>query len=55
MEKIVWVNSSRGIKGTDGLDEVNRMLADGWSVKLIATCATNSISSGQAYVVLEKK
>ena len=51
----MWINSSRGIKGTDGLNEVNRMFADGWSVKLIATCATNGISVGKAYVVLEKK
>lgn len=55
MGKIVWVNSSCGIKGNDGLDEINRMFADAWSVKLISACATNSMNFGQAYIVLEKK
>lgn len=56
MQKIVWVRSSANAKSVDdGLDEVNRYLEQGWSVKLISACATNNMNFGQAYIVLEKE
>ncbi|MCQ4934860.1 hypothetical protein [Anaerotignum propionicum] len=59
MEKIIWVRSTEktlGVKEDDGLDTVNRYLAEGWSVKHIAACAVGeSLSRGQAYIVIEKK
>lgn len=54
MEKILWINSSSGIKRNDGLEEVNKLLKDGWTVKLISACATNNMNFGQAYIVIEK-
>ena len=55
MEKVLWINSSAGIKKDDGLEEVNKLLNDGWTVKLISACATNNMNFGQAYIVIEKK
>ena len=59
MEKIIWVKSNVkmiGSKEDDGLEVVNRYLEDGWEVKHISACAMgDSIYSGQAYIVIEKK
>ena len=59
MEKIIWVRSNGkmiGAKEDDGLELVNRYLADGWSVKHISACTVgDSINQGQAYIVIEKK
>lgn len=58
MEKVIWVRSNGkmlGAKETDGLDIVNNYLEEGWKVKHITACAVgDSISSGQAYIVIEK-
>lgn len=57
MEKILRVVSTQGFKKVDdGLDEVNKYLADGWKVKHISACAMGDSSlSGQAYIVIEKE
>ena len=55
VQKIVWIKSYSSVKNTDdGLTEVNEYLKQGWVVKMLSTCATNSLNQGQAYVVLEK-
>ena len=58
MEKILWVRSNGkmlGAKENDGLNIVNKYLEEGWKVKFISACALGeSITSGQAYVVIEK-
>lgn len=44
-----------GVKENDGLDEVNKYLEEGWKVKHISACSmSDSISVGQAYIVIEK-
>ena len=56
MEKIIYVSSYTGPgEDKDGLDVVNKMLEEGWKVKLISSCAagTNPYHS-KAYIVLEK-
>lgn len=57
MEKIIWVNSYRGIRNMDdGLEVVNEYLEKGWKVKMISACAMgDAAGSGQAYVVIEKE
>ena len=58
MEKVIWVRSNEKMIGapeSDGLDVVNKYLEQGWKVKLISACAFgDSISKGQAYIVIEK-
>ena len=56
MEKIFWIRSEENSDTiNDGLDEVNTYLEQGWKVKMISACAMgDAITSGQAYVVLEK-
>ena len=40
----------------DGLKEVNSFLEQGWKVKMISACSMgDAITSGQAYIVLEKE
>ncbi len=59
MEKVIWVRSNTkmiGAKEDDGLSLVNRYLEEGWRVKHISACAMgDSISQGQAYIVIEKE
>jgi len=59
MEKVLWVTSTLkmlGVKGDDGLKEVNDYLEKGWAVKHISACAMGESSTcGQAYIVIEKK
>ena len=59
MGKIIWVKSNMkmiGAKESDGLEEVNKYLAQGWTVKHISAAPVgDSIYAGQAYVVIEKK
>lgn len=58
MEKVLWVRSNMkmiGAQENDGLEEVNMYLQNGWKVKHIAACPLgDSISTGQAYIVIEK-
>jgi len=57
MEKIFWVRSEEyDGKIDDGLKEVNSFLEQGWKVKMISACSMgDAITSGQAYIVLEKE
>ena len=56
MEKIFWIRSEEhDLKIDDGLNEVNSYLEQGWKVKMISACSMgDAITSGQAYIVLEK-
>lgn len=65
MEKIVWCWSDLDEGEEKGSDEVNRLLSQGWEVKMISSSAAGAGAEmsvgcpwgvyGQAYVVLEKK
>ena len=64
MEKLVWLHSylhkhHDSEKYTEtGSEEVNRLLAQGWTVKSVTsnlTRAGEKSALGQAYVVLEKR
>lgn len=57
MEKIIWIlnNKSRNRPGTNSRPEVNKLLQEGWKVKLMSSCAAGDYSGvSHVYVVLEK-
>ena len=54
MEKIIWLRNS-GSGGINSLPEVNKLLKEGWKVKMLSSCATGDYASdSHVYIVLEK-
>lgn len=57
MEKILYIRSVLRMDGRveDGLQEVNKWLEDGWSVKMISAAPNRDSMTTYAYVVIEKR
>ena len=55
MEKIIWLHNS-GSGGINSLPEVNRLLKEGWKVKMLSSCAAGDYTTdSHVYIVLEKE
>lgn len=54
MEKIIWIHNC-GDGGMSSMPEVNKLLKEGWRVKLLSSCAAGDYASdSHVYIVLEK-
>lgn len=55
MEKIIWLHNS-GSGGINSLPEVNKLLKEGWKVKMLSSCAAGDYTTdSHVYIVLEKR
>ena len=53
MEKIIWIHNC-GDGGMNSMSEVNKLLQEGWRVKLLSSCAGDHAAHSHVYIVLEK-
>ena len=57
MEKILWIlnDKSRNQPGINSMPEVNKLLQEGWQVKLMSSCAAGDYyGASHVYIVLKK-
>lgn len=57
MEEMMWIlnDTSYNKPGTSSIPKVNKLLQDGWKVKLMFSCAARDYyGASHVYIVLEK-
>ena len=56
MEKIVWIYNSPGKDEKAHMNALNKLLSEGWRVKMMSACASVDYSpASHLYIVLEKQ
>lgn len=56
MEKIVWIYNSPGKDEKAHMNALNKLLSEGWRVKMMSACAAGDYSpASHLYIVLEKQ
>lgn len=55
MEKIIWIYNSPGKDEKAHMNALNKLLSEGWSVKMMSACAAEDYApASHLYIVLEK-
>ena len=55
MEKIIWIYNSPTTNEKNSMSDVNKLLSEGWSVKMMSSCAAGDYApASHLYIVLEK-